>query len=191
MEAFLSGLLPRLLREVPFSIHPFQCKDELLGRLPDRVRGYVNWLPKSHRILVVVDRDDDDCEQLKQRLEEIALRAGLWTRSSPKDGRFTVVNRIAIEELEAWYFGDWEAVRAAYPRVSETVPKQSRYRDPDGIVGGTWEAFERVLKQTGYFKTGLRKIEAARTISLHTDPARNRSRSFAVFRDVVLEMVTQ
>ena len=37
MEAFLSGLLPRLLREVPFSIHPFQCKDELLGRLPDRL----------------------------------------------------------------------------------------------------------------------------------------------------------
>jgi hypothetical protein len=25
-----------------------------------------------------------------------------------------VVNRLAIEELEAWYFGDWEAVRAAY-----------------------------------------------------------------------------
>ncbi len=191
MEAFLSGLLPRLLREVPFSIHPFQCKDELLGRLPDRLRGYANWLPESHRILIVVDCDDDDCEQLKQQMEEIALRAGLWTCSSPKDGRFTVVNRIAIEELEAWYFGDWEAVRAAYPRVSETVPKQSRYRDPDGIVGGTWEAFERVLKQTGYFKTGLRKIEAARTISLHTDPARNRSRSFAVFRDAVLEMVTQ
>jgi hypothetical protein len=81
-------------------------------------------------------------------------------------------------------------VREAYPRVSETVPKQSRYRDPDGIVGGTWEAFERVLKQTGYFKTGLRKIEAARAISPYIDSARNRSRSFAVFRDAVLEMVT-
>jgi hypothetical protein len=189
MEAFLSGLLPRMLGEQSFSIHPFQCKDELLGRLPGRLRGYANWLPESYRILVVVDRDDDDCEQLKQRLERIALQAGLWTRSRPKGGRFTVVNRIAIEELEAWYFGDWEAVRAAYPRVSSTVPKQSRYRDPDGIVGGTWEAFERVLKQTGYFKTGLRKIEAARAISPHIDPAKNRSRSFVVFRDAVLEMV--
>lgn len=87
MEAFLSGLLPRLLGEMSFSIHPFQCKDELLGRLPARLRGYANWLPESHRILVVVDCDDDDCEQLKQRLEELALQAGLWTRSSPKDGR--------------------------------------------------------------------------------------------------------
>ncbi|MBI3797328.1 MAG: DUF4276 family protein [Deltaproteobacteria bacterium] len=191
MEAFLSGLLPRLLGEMSFSIHPFQCKDELLGRLPSRLRGYANWLPESHRILVVVDRDDDDCKQLKQHLEEITLQAGLWTRSSPKDGRFTVVNRIAIEELEAWYFGDWEAVRAAYPRVSAMVPNQSRYRDPDGVVGGTWEAFERVLKQTGYFKTGLRKIEAARAISPHIDLARNKSRSFAAFRDVVLEMITR
>lgn len=191
MEAFLSGLLPRPLGAMSFSIYPFQCKDELLGRLPARLRGYANWLPESHRILVVVDRDDDDCEQLKQRLEGFALRAGLWTRSSPKGERFTVVNRLAIEELEAWYFGDWEAVRVAYPRVSATVPKQSRYRDPDGIVGGTWEAFERVLKQTGYFKTGLRKIEAARAISAHLDPARNKSRSFAAFRDVVLEMVTR
>ena len=66
-----------------------------------------------------------------------------------------LVNRVVIEELEAWYFGDWEAVRSAYPRVSPTVPNQSRYRNPDSVQGGTWEAFERILKGHGYFRTGL------------------------------------
>jgi len=37
----------------------------------------------------------------------------------------------------------------------------------------------------------LPQIEAARAISLHLDPVRNKSRSFAVFRDAVLEMVTR
>ncbi len=35
--------------------------------------------------------------------------------------------------------------------------------DPDAIPGGTWEAFERVLQRSGYFQTGLRKLEAAQT----------------------------
>ena len=98
-----------------------------------------------------------------------------------------MVNRVAIEELEAWYFGEWEAVRGAYPRVSRTVPQQARYRDPDAIRGGTWEAFERVLQRRGYFKTGLRKLEAARQVAAHFDPDRSRSHSFEKLRAVIAE----
>jgi hypothetical protein len=190
MEVFLRGLLPRLLGAVPFAIYSFQCKDELLTRLPDRLKGYAAWLPKNQRIVVVVDRDDDDCRELKQQLEQAAQDAGLSTRSRRGQERFTVINRIAIEELEAWYFGDWEAVRAAYPRVSSTVTKKAPFRDPDGIAGGTWEAFERELKKAGYFRAGLRKLEAARTIVPHLDPARNTSRSFQVLREAVLELAS-
>ena len=93
-----------------------------------------------------------------------------------------------IEELEAWYFGNWEAVRQAYPKVSPTVPDRARYRDPDG-VRDTWEAFERILKRHGYFSTGLRKIEAARAIAEHVDPAGNRSGSFSVFHRTLREAV--
>ena len=57
------------------------------------------------------------------------------------------MNRIAIEELEAWYFGDWTAVVQAWPRVSANVPAQRGYRDPDAIPGGTWQAFECVLQR--------------------------------------------
>ena len=101
----------------------------------------------------------------------------------------SLVNRIAIEELEAWYFGDWPAVCAAYPKVSAHVASKAGYRDPDSIAGGTWEAFERVLQRHGYFRGGLAKIEAARALGAAIDPARNRSVSFGRLRDAVLEAV--
>ena len=61
MEALLRGFLPRMLGDVTFQVYPFQCKSELLQHLPERLRGYSSWLPPTWRILVVVDRDDDDC----------------------------------------------------------------------------------------------------------------------------------
>ena len=187
-EAALRVLLPRILGNTSFSVYPHSGKDELLKCLPERLRGYASWLPDDWRIVVVIDRDDDDCVALKQRLETMALEAGLATRSEKKRGRFSVVNRLAIEELEAWYFGDWEAVRQAYPRVNVNVPAQAKYRSPDAIKGGTWEASERVLQRAGYFKSGLRKIEAAREVASHMDPNRNTSRSFQVLRDALAEI---
>lgn len=189
MEAFLRGLLPRLLPpDRTFAIHPFQGKQDLLGKLEGRLRGYAAWLPADWRIVVVVDRDDDDCRQLKQQIEQAAAKVGLKTRSC-SSSCWQLVNRIAIEELEAWYFGDWQAVQAAYPKVPATVPQQARYRNPDAISGGTWEAFERILQKHGYFKGGLPKIEVARTLGSLFDPSRCRSPSFVCFRDAVLEAV--
>ena len=132
-------------------------------------------------------QDDDDCRELKAELEQAAAGAGLLSRTTAGARPWQVVNRVAIEELEAWYFGEWEAVRGAYPRVSRTVPQQARYRDPDAIRGGTWEAFERVLQRRGYFKTGLRKLEAARQVAAHFDPDRSRSHSFEKLRAVIAE----
>lgn len=191
MEAFLRGLVPRLLPpDRTFQVHPFQGKQDLLGRLEARLRGYAAWLPAEWRIVVVVDRDDDDCRQLKQQLEQIADNAKLRTRSRSATS-WQLVNRIAIEELEAWYFGDWDAVCAVYPRLSRTVPQQSRYRRPDAIAGGTWEAFERLLQRHGYFKSGLPKIDVARVLGQHLDPAHCQSPSFVCFRDAVREAVQQ
>lgn len=190
MEAFLRELLPRVLGDVAtFEIYPSQCKDDLLAKLPARLRGYSNWLPEGWRIVVVVDRDDDDCDELKARLEAMAADANLRTRTLAAMPVWQVANRITIEELEAWFFGDWQAVMEAYPRVPQTIPRQQQYRDSDAILGGTWEAFERVLQRAGYFKNGLRKTEAARSLGKRIDPARNSSRSFHVFRDAVLEAV--
>ncbi|MBK8097407.1 MAG: DUF4276 family protein [Planctomycetes bacterium] len=188
MEAFLRGLLPRLLPEDrSFQIYPFEGKADLLRKLPARLRGYARWLPVDWRIVVVVDRDDEDCRELKQRLEQCAFDADLATRTSQSASGWQIVNRIAIEELEAWYFGDWSAVRSVYTRVAATIPSRAAFRAPDAIAGGTWEAFERVLLRYGYFEGGLRKIEAARTIGLAFDPKRCSSPSFRIFRDAILE----
>lgn len=144
---------------------------------------------ETWRVVIVVDRDQDDCLELKKRLEDMAGKAGLMTRTAAGGGRpYAVVNRVAVEELEAWYFGDWRAVREAFPGVSRTLPAKKKYRDPDDIRGGTWETFERILKKAGHFEGGLRKIEAARVLSGLVDPNRNRSRSFKVFCDALVEM---
>lgn len=47
MEAALRELLPKILTGVTFHIYPFQDKADLLQRLPDRFRGYANWLPQK------------------------------------------------------------------------------------------------------------------------------------------------
>ena len=186
MEAFLRTLLPQLLPEIcGHEIHAFQCKSDLKRKLPARLRAYARWLPEDWRIFVLVDRDRDDCRDLKNELEEAAQGSGLRTIS--RDERWQLANRIVVEELEAWYFGNWEAVRRAYPRVSPRIPNRARYRDPDGIAN-TWEAFERILQRHGYFTNGLRKTEAARAIAGHVDPADNRSRSFSVFHRTLMEV---
>lgn len=188
MEAFLRGLLPRLLPDShSFEVHAFQGKSDLLGKLEARLRSYARWLPADCRLFVVVDRDEDDCHELKQRLESAAERTGMLTRSRAGTTPWQVVNRIAIEELEAWYFGDWDAVRAEYPRVAANVPQRHGFRDPDAIVGGTWEALERTLQRHGYFKTGLAKIDMARRIAARIDPERNRSASFRAFHLALVE----
>lgn len=136
MEAALELILPKILREgVRIEIRQFQCKDELLKRLPQRLNGYAKWLPESSRILVLVDRDGDDCVVLKQKLEVIAATARLGTKTSPLNGRVHVINRIAIEELEAWFFGDWKAVRQAYGRMDKNTPAKAPYRNPAQFQG--------------------------------------------------------
>jgi len=193
-EAALLNMVPKILgASASFEIHPYQCKDDLLSKLPQVMRGYAKWLPDDWSIVVLVDEDRSDCDALKGRMEEAADAARLVTRtkagSSNCHARFQVLNRIAIEELEAWFFGDVHAINQAYPRVPQALGCRSRYKDPDSIKGGTWESLERELKKSGYFSGGLRKIEAAKTISAFIEPERNNSKSFQVFREGLREMV--
>ena len=147
-QIVLDYLLPTMLDEShSYEIRIFQGKYNLLKKLPERLRGYRAWLPDDWRIVVLVDEDRQDCRQLKSKLETIAHDAGFITKTSTTDGQFTVLNRIAVEEIEAWYFGDWDAVREIYPRAPKNLPEKAGFRDADKIAGGTWEAFERVLQR--------------------------------------------
>ncbi len=141
--------------------------------------------PSNYRIVVIVDLDADDCRQLKARLEGACRSVGLRSRGAGRGSDWQIVTRIAIEELEAWYFGDWNAVRAAYPKVSPRVPGRAGYRDPDAIGSGTSEAFERILRRSGYFPQGLGKTQVAAAMGKHINPEVNRSSIFRVFRDAL------
>lgn len=182
-EKMLDNLLPRIITgEHTYRIISYQGKKDMLLRLPVELKGYAKWITDDYKIVVLIDRDNVDCGALKKQLENFALQAGLSTKSYVEEpARFTVMNRIAIEELEAWFFGDADAVRTAYPHVSTSFERKASYRIPDNIKGGTWEALERILQTAGYFKTGLRKSEAAYEISKYMNPLSNRSRSFQVF----------
>ena len=105
MEAFLDAWLPRFLpQHCSFETYPYPGKDALLRRLANRLRGYANWMPADYRIVVVVDRDGDECAELKSRLERICENAGLRARRVAGGPDWQIVTRIANEELEAWYF---------------------------------------------------------------------------------------
>jgi len=68
-EAALLNILPKILEQnITFAIHPYQGKQDLLKKLPDRFRGYKTWLPEDWRIVVLIDADDEDCRGLKAQL---------------------------------------------------------------------------------------------------------------------------
>ncbi len=191
METFLMAMLPGLIGDrATFNVHSYQGKSDLLGKLGARLRGYAKWIPASYKIFVIVDRDSQDCNALKAVLEQHAAQANLVSRSKSVAGiDWNFVSRIAIEELEAWYFGNWPSVTAAYPKVNKNIPTQAAYRDPDNIAGGTWETLDRILQRSHYFPGGLRKLELAQELGSRFDHESCSSHSFLVFRDAVLEAV--
>ena len=126
-----------------------------------------------------------------EKLENIAQQTGLITKTISEDKKtFQVLNRIAIEELEAWFFGDIQAIVSAYPKVSTNVGQQAKYRKPDEITGGTWENLEKILQKAGYHRGGLEKVKAAREISQFMTPAHNFSPSFQIFYQGLLAMIS-
>lgn len=180
-EAALEILFPKLIGlEHTYRILNFGNKQTLLEELPIRLRAYAHWISPEYRIIVLVDEDRQDCRHLKNQLVQAACAVGLQDR---------VLNRIIVEELEAWWFGDVAALCTAYPRLPATLAKRRPYRDSDAITGGTWEALDRVLKRAGYKEGLFSKTVAARKITPYLDFDHNRSRSFQVFCRGVRQML--
>lgn len=143
------GVLPRDLLGAPD-----QRRRGLLDQLPAKLRGW-SGLDRSICVLVVIDTDDDSCEQLLGELNQMLLRL-------PRRPR-RVVFRLAIEETESWFIADHVAVKAAFPRAN--VKKLSRI-PADAIVGAA-EALARALGKDPDRITGADKFEWARAIAPH------------------------
>ena len=132
MEAFLRTMLLRYIGNREFDVHAFQGKDGMLRRLEGRLRAYASGAIGESRIVVLVDRDGENCHCLKEKLEAMAHRAGAGLRSRTRPGRrcWNIVNRIVIEELEAWYFGDWPRGATSLPASSGRYSRESEVQAP-------------------------------------------------------------
>jgi len=164
------------------TVHNLESKYKLLKNLPSRLSAYRDRIDDGEdlRILVLVDRDSDDCVELKGKLETVASQARLVTKTASEGDGFQIVNRIVVEELESWFLGDPAALRSAFPRLPTLDPNKKPFRNPDN--GGTAEVLARLLKKHGIYGGKYPKIEGARRVAPHLDPDRNRSASFHAFR---------
>ncbi|MBM4345760.1 MAG: DUF4276 family protein [Deltaproteobacteria bacterium] len=192
--ALLAQLLPRILggSGVPHTwrVHPYKGvgkipeglrgadanKRILLDQLPRILAGYAK-TPGIDAVVVVVDTDRQSCHDFLAELTALARQ------TAPA---LNVIFRLAIEEVEAWYFGDTAAVALAYPRAKHRV--LATYVQDS--VCGTWELLADALypggsarvKQQGWPAAGALKHEWAQTIGPHMDLWNNNSPRFNKFR---------
>lgn len=147
-------------------------KRMLLNRLPKLLRGYGR-APNSGVIVVICDLDTKDKAVFLAELNDV-----LDTCDKKPQTLFC----LAIEEFEAWYLGDIEAVLRAYPTAKKTV--LSGY--VNDAICGTWELLADAIYKggrNGLLKKGRQEIGRqksiwAEAISPHMDVGNNRSPSF-------------
>lgn len=176
---FLDRFLKRWYEDdFSFDIINFQGKSDLIKRLPGYLKGYKSWAPDNYRYFVLIDRDQESCTDLKDRLEAIVFECDLVTKRAGVD--YQALTWIATEEIEAWYMGDFAALREVYPKLQDKS-NVAKFRNPDAILGGTWESLEKELKSAGYYQSGLLKLDIASKMGDSMQKDNNRSTSFNGF----------
>jgi hypothetical protein len=147
----------------------------LLDQLSRLLRGY-GTVPTCGTIVIICDLDDKDKKQFLSELHEV-LNA-----CNPKPKTLFC---LAIEEFEAWYLGDLNAVRKVYSRAKMGL--LNNYIN-DSICG-TWELLadavckggHKKLLKKGWQAIGEQKSIWAKTISPHMNVEENSSPSFRFF----------
>jgi hypothetical protein len=154
----------------------------LLDRLPSQLRGYAK-TPGIDAVVVVLGADDRDCVAFLTELRDLAAICGAADLT---------MFRLAIEELEAWYFGDRAALLSAYPQASTQVLKSYQQ---DSICG-TWELLADAVDTGGaaairrrWSLSGQIKHEWANRIGPHMNPDVTQSPGFGKLRDGLRRLV--
>jgi hypothetical protein len=148
-------------------------KRMLLNQLPRLLAGYGK-TPGVDAVMVVLDSDTRPCTDFLEELKAIAAL-----------GHLNTLFRLAIEEMEAWYFGDRDALKAAYPRAKA---KALNGYIQDSVCG-TWEMLAdavfpggvATIKKQGWPLSGQVKCEWAERIPPYMDIEANQSPSFRKF----------
>ncbi len=151
----------------------------LLENLPKLLKGYGKTFRNYPAVVILVCDLDNKC--LKAFRQELF---GILDQCTPKPKTGFC---IAIEEGEAWFPGDLNAIREAYPRARNNV-LNSYINDS---ICGTWEMLadavhkggSSALTAKGWRAVGAAKSKWAEEISPRMDITNNASPSFCYFRD--------
>lgn len=203
-EKLLEAVLPKLLGEYgdphTWNMHSYKgigripknlksgadaAKRILLDQLPRLLQGYGK-TPGIDAVVVVLDTDKRNCVDFLAELK--ALAAGC--NPAPN-----TLYRLAIEEVEAWYLGDRQALTDAYPRAKADV--LNRYVQDS--VCDTWELLadaiypggSAAIKKAGWPLPGQVKHEWAENIGPLLEPDRNVSPSFCRLRDGLRRLASE
>lgn len=155
----------------------------LLDQIPKLIQGYGKTFagyPSSYPavLMIICDLDDRCLKKFRQELLDCVEKC------VPQPETYFC---IAIEEGEAWYLGDLDAIKMAYPKAKDAVLK-SYVNDS---ICGTWEKLAdaiclggaKGLSKLGGQAIGKAKMDWAKNISPHMNIQINQSPSFCYFRD--------
>lgn len=159
------------------------AKRILLDQLPKLLRGYAN-TPGIDAVVIVLDTDKRDCAAFLSELKAVAIACNPLPNT---------LFRLAIEEMEAWYFGDQDALLAAYPRAKREV--LGKYVQDSAC--DTWEMLadavhfggSAAIKKAGWPLPGQIKHDWAEKIGPFMNPELNVSPSFCKLRDGLRKLV--
>ena len=130
--------------------------------IPRKLRGWNE--PGDIRFVILHDQDNKDCVTLKKQLLEICQ----------KNSERPFIVRIACQELEAWYFGDLNALAQAYGKPKlRRLTHQRKFRVPDSIPMPK-EILQKLLPE-------YQEISGAQKIAPLMDIEQNVSTSFRQF----------
>jgi len=161
------------------------AKRILLDQLPRLLQGYGK-TPGIDAVVVILDSDRRNCVDFLVELKALVVGCN----PAPN-----TMFRLAIEEVEAWYLGDQQALQTAYPRAKADV--LGRYVQDS--VCGTWELLadaihpggSAAIKKAGWPLPGQIKCEWAEKIGPLLDPDSNDSPSFGKLRDGLRRLVAE
>lgn len=203
-EKLLKAILPKLLGEYgdphTWNMHSYKgigripknlkgsadpAKRILLDQLPRLLQGYGR-TSGIDAVVVVLDTDKRSCVGFLNELKTLAAGCNPVPNA---------LFRLAIEEVEAWYLGDRQALTAAYPRAKGDV--LNRY-EQDSLCD-TWELLadavypggSAAIKKAGWPLPGQIKHEWAEKIGPLLEPDRNASPSFGKLRDGLRRLISE
>lgn len=159
-------ILPKILPEnVYFRVFDHQGKQDLENAIQKTVPS-ISKIPGA-KILITRDQDSSDCKETKKNLQEMIEKSC----SSP----FLI--RIVCRELEAWFLGDMNALKQAYPRFRpEQHAGRADFRNVD-LLHRPDEWLLKIIPECSGMDT-LSKVANSENIAPYMDLEQNSSVSF-------------